>query len=76
MGTTIEASRLVDFDGHPGGTAPIMAHTGKVQVDTFHDDHAEHILNNKIASPHYLVLSSVLTGSLQDACWTWSPRRQ
>jgi nitrate reductase (NAD(P)H) len=57
------------LDWHPGGKAPIMAHAGKVHVDTtdefesIHDDYAEQKLSGKISCPKS-VLVHKLTGWL------------
>jgi nitrate reductase (NAD(P)H) len=63
-GKVYDATSVLDW--HPGGKAPIMAHAGKVHVDTtdefdsIHDDYAEQKLSGKI-SKFMLVLVQTLT---------------
>lgn len=66
-GKVYDATSVLDW--HPGGKAPIMAHAGKVHVDTtdefesIHDDYAEQKLSGKMPCPK-LVFAPVLTSWL------------
>lgn len=78
-GKVYDATSVLDW--HPGGKAPIMAHAGKVHLDTtdefesIHDDYAEHKLSGKTSYPKP-VLVQKLTGWLQNVSWAKSPRRR
>lgn len=66
------------FDGHPG-KAPILAHVGRVHIDTtdefqsVHDDYAQKKLN--VENVHFIAGSKAFTGGTH-RMRTWNPYRK